>query len=400
MTTIIFIHGTGTRGSNYTETLSLVKTELTRTSRRSDLRIVPCYWGEPYGSRLHQDGASIPLYDSTRSPEAVASEEEALVLWEMLYQDPLYELRTLVLGTTGSASFVPGQLPPGDQLKTQVAALQPSTDLKMKLSAAGIDTQFEEAKQLVTISTPYLDALSTATPPLNPYRTAIARAIMAQAIDLCAQQQVYARIAYDAWMRDAIVEQVADAIGPSERGFGRWAAKQLFGLALRMSAMNHVQRQRGAITDAVFPFAGDILLYQARGDHIRAFIRDCIKESSQQDPNVVLLAHSLGGIACVDLLVLEPLPEVKLLVTVGSQAPFLYELGALYSLSYGQHLPSHFPTWLNIYDLRDFLSYIGANVFPNRVQDVLVDSKQPFPHAHGAYWTNPATWKAIVGRLP
>jgi hypothetical protein len=54
----------------------------------------------------------------------------------------------------------------------------------------------------------------------------------------------------------------------------------------------------------------------------------------------------------------------------------------------------------SLYDLRDFLSYIGANVFLNKVQDVLVDNKQPFPRAHCAYWTNPSTWKAIIPRLP
>ncbi|NEQ82339.1 MAG: hypothetical protein F6K26_19415, partial [Moorea sp. SIO2I5] len=114
----------------------------------------------------------------------------------------------------------------------------------------------------------------------------------------------------------------------------------------------------------------------------------------------VILAHSLGGIACVDLLVTQPMAQVTLLITVGSQAPFLYEINALYSLEFGQPLPDFFPEWLNIYDLRDFLSYIGANLFPNKVQDILVDSKQPFPQAHSAYWTNPATWKAIIPRLP
>ena len=110
---------------------------------------------------------------------------------------------------------------------------------------------------------------------------------------------------------------------------------------------------------------------------------------------MLLLGHSLGGIACVDLLVREELPQVKLLVTVGSQAPFLHEINALPSLAYDQAMSEHFPPWLNIYDLRDFLSYVGGTVFPGRVQDVLVDSKQPFPESHSAYWSNPATWKAI-----
>jgi hypothetical protein len=100
------------------------------------------------------------------------------------------------------------------------------------------------------------------------------------------------------------------------------------------------------------------------------------------------------------LLVEEPLPQVHLLITVGSQAPFLYEIKALHSLQYGEPLLPDFPAWLNIYDLRDFLSYVGERVFPEKVRDVRVDNKQPFPRSHSAYWTNPATWKAIVSRLP
>jgi len=176
--------------------------------------------------------------------------------------------------------------------------------------------------------------------------------------------------------------------------------KQLAGLALRTGAMNHAQRRRGAITDATYPAAGDIMVYQGRGDGIRGCIRDSIREAAHSDPSVVLIAHSLGSIACVDLLVQETIPSVKLLVTVGSQVSFFYEIGALNGLAYGETLPPHFPVWLNIYDLRDFLSYICGKVFPNGVQDVQVDSKQPFPRSHSAYWANPATWNAIVSRLP
>jgi hypothetical protein len=119
---------------------------------------------------------------------------------------------------------------------------------------------------------------------------------------------------------------------------------------------------------------------------------------------VVLLAHSLGGIACVDLLIEEDLThKVAGLITVGSQAPFFYEIGALQTLPYGQPLPAHFPArWLNIYALRDFLSYVGdqPGIFPGRVVDVLVNNQQPFPEAHGAYWANDETWKAIAEFLP
>jgi hypothetical protein len=46
-------------------------------------------------------------------------------------------------------------------------------------------------------------------------------------------------------------------------------------------------------------------------------------------------------------------------VTLGSQSPFLYEIGALWSLPYGKGLPESFPRWLSVYDLADLLSYVG-----------------------------------------
>lgn len=42
----------------------------------------------------------------------------------------------------------------------------------------------------------------------------------------------------------------------------------------------------------------------------------------------------------------------------------------------------------------------GSGLFPGRVTDVSVDSRQPFPAAHSAYWTNPAVYHHIVDHLP
>ena len=161
-----------------------------------------------------------------------------------------------------------------------------------------------------------------------------------------------------------------------------------------------MKRMRGAISDQAYPAAGDILLYQARNDSIRGFIRNEIKQAT---PPVVLLAHSLGGIACVDLLIKEPIPQVEMLITVGSQAPFFYEIDVLAGLRFGEPLPAHFPRrWLNIYDPRDFLSYVARSVFTGEVQieDIEVDNGHPFPHSHSAYWANRAVWEEITQRIP
>lgn len=90
----------------------------------------------------------------------------------------------------------------------------------------------------------------------------------------------------------------------------------------------------------------------------------------------------------MDLLATQALPQVRLLVTVGSQAPLLYELNALPALPFGTDLPPTMPRWVNIFDRRDLLAYTGAGVFPGRVEDREVDNRAPFPRSRSAYFAN------------
>jgi hypothetical protein len=371
--------------------------------KKADLEFAPCYWGERYGAKLNADGASIPTYNSTRSIDGTDSqteEEYLLILWAYLYKDPLYELRTLSLLPIASPGFVPGKLTASQQLDKHIREFTPGTQLSILLEEAGIAPVFEETRKSLILSTPYLAAIKTvgATTNLQEYYVVFARALVARAIELSEQHDLFVPVMTDALLRDELVKEITRSLsgGSSSRGVGSWMKKQLMGLA-QSTVSAHVQRRRGAISDSTNPAAGDILLYQGRGERIRAFIKEEIERAGEQ---VVLISHSLGGIACVDLLAMEELPRVNLLVTVGSQAPFFYEIGALHSLMYGHELPPHFPRWLNIYDLRDFLSYVGATAFKGRVEDVVVDSHQPFPVSHSAYFTNPDTYAAIIARLP
>lgn len=396
MATVLFVHGTGVRNPGYEETFKLIEQRL--QAERPDLKVERCLWGDSLGTKLNAQGASIPLYDATLALDEGEEEDYQIVLWERLYCDPLYELRVLSLKPVDESAGSPFGEQPGDELHSRVERLSPSPELQAQMEQAGIASVFDEARESVIRSNPYSQALQTASDELGEYREAIARAIVATAMFECEQLEKYPPILTDAQLRDEVVKLLSLALGEAELGIGDWVVKPLSQLAQPIGT-SYVKRRRGAITSSVSPTPCDILLYQGRGERIRGFIQEKIE---QAEPPVVLLAHSLGGIACVDLLVKEKSlkQRVKLLVTAGSQAPFLYEINALYSLEYGEPLPDHFPSWLNIYDLRDFLSYIGANIFPDKVQDVQVDSKQPFPRSHGAYWTNKAVWKAIIPRLP
>lgn len=391
MTTVIFVHGTGIREQEYNETFEIIEQKI--HAQRPDIKVARCLWGS-LGARFNDNRASVPLEDATLALSGL-EEDADIVLWRQLYRDPLYELRLLSLKPIESGN--PFGEEPGDVLESHVASLTPVSQLQAKLQEAGIAEVFEPAREAVIHSEPYERALLTVSESdLSEYYPPIARAIVAQAMFISEQQEKFPPILTDAQLRDKVVELLTLALTEAELGLGGWLLKPLVELA-QHGGTNYVRGNRLELTDKISPMPGDILLYQTRGEKIRAFIQEQI---AQAEPPVVLIAHSLGGIACVDLLVQQQLSQVELLVTVGSQAPFLYEINALYSLEYGQLLPEHFPEWLNIYDLRDFLSYVGKKIFPDRVQDVRVDSRQPFPRSHGAYWTNAKTWEAIISRLP
>jgi hypothetical protein len=91
--------------------------------------------------------------------------------------------------------------------------------------------------------------------------------------------------------------------------------------------------------------------------------------------------------------------NVKRLITFGSQAPFLYELGALVTLPSNAALPAHFPLWSNFYDLNDPLSYIGEKLFPKRVADYQVESGLAFPAAHSAYLHSTPFWIQLAALI-
>ena len=396
MTTAVFVHGTGVREAGYRPLLSRVTKCL---KQLGSVTTEACYWGH-LGSALHRKGASIPSYNSTRSLAPVGAvnvndDDYIVALWGLLYDDPLSELRALALRQGPAGERAIGQAAPGAALAKETKVFPVSAALRDLLEEGGIAEAFESAREAVTGSPAFAGALETASGALSEERSAIARALIAASLAEVYEGDGFAAARVDPELRRKIEDALVETLGGRERALGGWVKDQFSGLVCRIGS-RYISQRRGAISDAAYPAAGDILLYQARGQAIADFIRQRIEAAPR--PRIVI-AHSLGGIACVDLLCEKPI-EIDLLVTVGSQAPFLYEIGALHSLGHADPLPQHFPRWLNIYDLRDFLSYIGADVFDGRVTDVKVDNDLPFPEAHSAYWYNDAVWEAIKGVLP
>lgn len=404
MPKLLFVHGTGVRQASYKQTLQLITAQV-----GSAAEVLPCYWGD-LGSRLGASGQSIPSYDTTRGAldpgtSEIAAEDYPIVLWQALLSDPWYELQALALRPLPALpSFLQSQ---GEQLMEAARQLELDVQLQALLRRGGIEIgEFEAARQELLVSQALRQALEDANDDLAEYRGAVARAWIAMAAQQTHSQSLestgegcWPSLVLDVSLRSETERLLIDALGGEERGITGWVMHNL-SWPLRWGfsqwGTNWGLNRRGAISDAAHPAAGDIMLYQARGEAIRARIRERILASAEP---VHLLAHSLGGVACVDLLATETLPVLQL-ITVGSQAPFLYEINALPSLPFGEPLPASVPSWLNVYDPRDFLSYIGASVFPGRVVDHQVNNRQAFPASHSAYWWNPQAWEAILSTLP
>ncbi|MEI5034506.1 hypothetical protein RB201_22710 [Streptomyces sp. S1A(2023)] len=201
----------------------------------------------------------------------------------------------------------------------------------------------------------------------------------------------------DGAARDAAVDRIARELGAAAPGTSRGPVGRLAARPLARLGSRYAVRRRRALTGAAHPAAGDVLTFLVRGGPLRSALRELVAAVA---PPVVLLGHSLGGIIALDTLIEAPLPDVRLLVTVGSQGPFLYETGALPHLEHPEPLPVHVPAWLNIHDRRDVLGFAAAPLFPGRAEDIATDNRQPFPAAHSAYWTDPAVYRAIAERLP
>ncbi|MEO5885347.1 MAG: hypothetical protein ABIQ58_07540, partial [Candidatus Limnocylindrales bacterium] len=148
----------------------------------------------------------------------------------------------------------------------------------------------------------------------------------------------------------------------------------------------------------------DVIGYHQHRASIQAALRDALTAAARAagDRPVLPVGLSLGGVALVDLLAAWPDAPVDACVTVGSQAPLLYTFDAIPSLPYDEADPPRLPIpWLNVYDTRDFLSFVAEPLFRRSdglasVVDLRVQSGKDFPKSHGAYWELPPVWDAIA----
>lgn len=402
MTTVLFIHGTGVRERVFTRTYARIEAGLKGV--RPDIGVERCYWGE-IGASLQADGKSF-YFDSARpgnakdkgvrrpGEEAVPEQEKELARWARLLVDPLFEIRLYQIVNEFS------EPPDGERadmlLADRIRALPGRPGVAAELTSCGLTGAFAEALNWITES----DAFDAAFGEMYAVDGNTERMLSRALVACCLVSAAEAGIELAGDRRDQLVAAVAAGFGITDYGIGEitdslgdWAKNAAF-----RAAEPPLRKRRRAMIDQM----ADILLYQARGTSIRGFVRDRIR---QIPGPVVLLAHSLGGIVAFDLLAGKPadgLDQVRMLVTVGSQVPLLYELGALScGVNYPAPLPGSFrSSWVNVYDEHDLLGYAGAKLFPGRCQDIRLDTGTPFPAAHGAYWDDKTDlYRRLAGAL-
>lgn len=400
---ILFVHGTGVRRERHDALFLTIRRGL--LDRLPEARADSCYWGDRFGATLGADGASIPRRAGTRGvtgEEAVVGPiDQEAADWLLLLADPLCELRVLAqVGGTDGGIGVPGLRAAGVDVAERLAELpsEPPTtgELAELLRGTALAEYLPRALESIRTAEEFEQAAATAVAPADAadLTTATARALVAALLAAAGAEALCTGTE-----RDRMVDLLTESLGGTARGPGGRPAAFLGRLALRVSTQPALNHLRGSITRNATPALGDILRYQARGGPLREFLWQRITVSPEP---TVLLGHSLGGVALVDLLALrcargEHLAGVRLVVTVGSQAPYLHELGASIGLEPGGSLPEGFPDWLNIYDQQDLLAYLAEPVFPDhpRVTDHEVSSRQPFPTCHSAYWKLPGVYQRI-----
>jgi len=397
MLEVLFVHGTGVRLRSYDPTLSIVRKQAAKYLNGA--KVHQCLWGDPLGARLNFEGASIPTYDDM--PGHVQSKSEAEFVeqaaWRMLSEDPLFELRILQSVPAPRRELGPGEKSLGRISFSLFEQLHPCDEIVGLLREKGLDNYWKTSHAELANNPEFPQILASVNRDPRELSRALARALVATLIDIAVED---GHSPISGTTRADLVDLLIPHLGGQALAPFDWITRPLIGIAKSIGASfatYKARRSRRALTDAAFPCAGDIVLYQAHGEAIRRFIGDRIRERTN---DLIVIAHSLGGIATVDLLIQENLSDrVKGIVTVGSQAPFLYEIDALVSLRSHAALPTHFPKrWLNIWDPNDFLSYIGEGVFGrDSVKDFMVHSRLSFPESHGAYWDQREVWTEIGG---
>ncbi|MDC2960393.1 hypothetical protein PO587_38805 [Streptomyces gilvifuscus] len=198
----------------------------------------------------------------------------------------------------------------------------------------------------------------------------------------------------------------------------REGALRLAQAAPRVGSTALLSRARRPFHLNIALFLGDVLVFvQQQGSvhlpgpitrRVAAAVEEAEQHRSSDDPYLIVIAHSLGGSICLDLLSRpESLVrcEIDALVTVGSQVGLLAELGLFPHLLHPSSTapqpvpaPSSIKRWLNVYDIDDSLSFLASPVFEG-AEDFRYSTGRGLFHAHSSYLDRPSFFLRLANHL-
>lgn len=390
--TIVFLHGTGVR-VKLPNTEQLIQDNVKDVLGLLPSQVVALNWGELTGAGAPDLAGTIPDRSSGTAGR-----------WGALFDDPFHELafvaahdpETELSGTTFGAKF-----------ETLLKGLAPPSD---ELAKAGLDNaDFTAARPELLKQGALSHAVRRAGDIHDPDLVeTVATALVARMISERVRDGRPPISAFQASSRQALVEAIKAALEPSSTR----SAKSILAHKLLAPFATYLgSAYRDDLMSGFGGFARDIIYYLADGKPsgeptpggaTTRKILDTIVEHPRipSDGPLVIVGHSLGGIIAVDLLSNPAYSafreRVKLLVTVGSQAPVVYLCGGLTTLKPGDDWTAPHPPWINVYDPEDLLSFLAAGAFPKSgVTDVPVNTGSPFPYSHSAYFATPEFYEHL-----
>jgi hypothetical protein len=398
--TFFFVHGTGVRRDAYESLWGTIQRKA-KANGLGAVTFVGCPWGPERGANLDRIPMTLPIDLEARGAESDVSEGELVVaLWALLLEDPLFELRIAAQAAAHGNELAPGEETVDRVAEANVSALADNPPAPGETGFTTAD--IARAARTVSGSRELRGAALAAGSATDPeFVDALARAIVAEALSFHRAMPTGVRpaAATSARIRDVFVAQLAAALAaPGTRGVVTdWLRDRIVAFA-KQKGTEMLRASRDPLMRANISGAADILYFQRRGAEIVQYVTSAL---SQAQRPIVAVAHSLGGVVLADVLAQEAAPPIDLLVTVGSQPSFFYAIDALDQLRPGGTRKPFVP-WLNFYDRNDLLSYTAERTFPGvaDISDIEIDSRVPFPDAHGAYWHDDRVYQRIKASWP
>ncbi|WP_395359247.1 hypothetical protein ACHGLA_03950 [Streptomyces sp. YH02] len=403
---LVFVHGTGVR-EGLDGTLKRVRAGVAT----APLSLPPgSVFGPPWGKEhgpadldvtpvLPESSARTRAAADGEAPEADATD---VATWGLLIDDPLLELRLFALEPPAETGIAINEFPAEVELQQLLDDADVATEA---LTDAGVSEEELRSAIAFVRDSAALVAAAEAVGDASDEKLldAVSQSVVAAVLrgHRTAVPPKLSPVALSGDRRAAFVDAVYAAVSEAATrpAYTRAIWKMLGPLAVRIGNAK-VRENRAKLMDPFSDFIRDVAFYIRRGEDVRKFLATYISDLSANGP-VVVVGHSLGGIAMVDLMSGDNAPHVDLLVTVGSQAPYLYLLDSLVSLRPGGNVQPFTP-WLNIYSPADFLSFRAAPAFPDAdgIVDEEVDAGVPFPESHSAYFSHDKTYSLIEKYWP